>query len=162
MLELLKPYVLYVSFYLGVALTGGSVVHLPMDPPRYLLIGAIGIAIFIAASVADVRRRQAERSEAPVGGLGRYVGWSVVLSLGLGMLSGGIQHFLDFPHYAAALLPLGVALSLAAYLARENKVPAQPTLRRLAGATLVVVVALHLGLDHLAHDLAHNLDGHAH
>src|SRR5215213_11252081 len=123
MRQVLPPYVLYVALYLGVALTGGSVVHLPLDPPRYLLIGGIGVLVFIAASVADARRRHAAGLEGPGGGLGRYVGWSVLLSLGLGMLSGGIQHFLDFPHYAAALLPLGVLLSLAAFLGRERTVP---------------------------------------
>jgi hypothetical protein len=52
--------------------------------------------------------------------LGRYVGWSVLLSIGLGMLSGSIQHFIDFPHYAAALLSLGVPVTLAAYVGREG------------------------------------------
>ena len=153
MFDLLKPYVLYVALYLGVALTGGSVVHLPLDPARYLLIGAVGVLVFIAASVADARRRHAAGLEGPGGGLGRYVGWSVLLSLGLGMLSGGIQHFLDFPHYAAALLPLGVLLSLAAYLGRERTVPPRPQVLRLASGILAFALALYLGLDHLAHDL---------
>ncbi len=59
MADLLKPYVLYVALYLGVALTGGSVVHLPLAPGRYLLIGAIGVVVFIAASVAEARQRHA-------------------------------------------------------------------------------------------------------
>src|SRR5215217_7814299 len=59
MADLLKPYVLYVALYLGVALTGGSVVHLPLAPGRYLLIGCIGVIVFIVASVADARRRHA-------------------------------------------------------------------------------------------------------
>lgn len=160
MTNLLKPYVLYVALYLGVALTGGSVVHLPLDPSRYLLIGTVGVLIFIAASVADARRRHAAGLEGPGGGLGRYVGWSVLLSLGLGMLSGGIQHFLDFPHYAAALLPLGVVLSLAAYLARERTAPTGTPLYRLAAGALGFAVLLYLGLDHLAHDL--DGEGHAH
>jgi hypothetical protein len=160
MLDPLKPYILYVALYLGVALTGGSVVHLPLDPPRYLLIGAAGVLVFITASVADARRRHAAGLEGAGGGLGRYIGWSVLLSLGLGMLSGGIHHFLDFPHYAAALLPLGVLLSLAAYLAREQTVPARPQLLRLAGGTLAFALALYLGLDHLAHDIEG--EDHAH
>jgi hypothetical protein len=69
------------------------------------------------------------------------------------MLSGGIQHFLDFPHYAAALLPLGVLLSLAAYLGRERTVPPRPQMLCLAGSILVFAPVLYLGLDHLAHDL---------
>jgi hypothetical protein len=158
MRDLLKPYVLYVALYLGVALTGGSVVHLPLDPWRYAVIGLVGVVIFIVASVADARRRHVAGVEGGAGGLRQYVGWSVVLSLGLGMLSGGIQHFLDVPHYAAALLPLGVVLSFAAYLARERLTPPRPRLLRIGGGVLAFALVLYLGLDHLAHDL----DGGAH
>ena len=73
MLQILTPYALYVALYLGVALTGGSVVHLPLAPGRYLLIGAVGVAVFIAASVADARRRHAAGLEDPGAALGRYV-----------------------------------------------------------------------------------------
>ena len=76
-----------------------------------------------------------------------------MLSLGLGMLSGGIQHFLDFPDYAAALLPIGVLLSLAAYLARERTAPTGTPLWRLAGGAVAFAALFYLGLDHLAHDL---------
>jgi hypothetical protein len=117
MLEVPKPYVLLVALYLGFALTAGSVVHLPLDPPRCLLIDGVGVLIFIIASVADARRSHAAGLEGPGVGLGRYLGWSVLLSLGLGILSGGSQHF---PHYAAALLSLGVLLSLLDWLARER------------------------------------------
>src|SRR3712207_9354941 len=100
MSHVLPPYVLYVALYLGVALTGGSVVHLPLDPGRYLLIGAVGVAVFIAASALDARRRHAAAVEGG-GALGRYIPWSGGLSLGLGMVRGAIQHLLHFPHYPA-------------------------------------------------------------
>jgi hypothetical protein len=32
--HVLAPFVLYVSLYLGVALAGGAVAHLPLDPTR--------------------------------------------------------------------------------------------------------------------------------
>ena len=160
MFQILTPYALYVALYLGVALTGGSVVHLPLAPARYLLIGGIGVLVFIAASVADARRRHAAGLEGPGGGLGRYVGWSVVLSIGLGMLSGSIQHFIDSPHYAAALIPLGVIVSLVAYMGRERLSPSRPTLLRLGAVVGVVVVALALGLDLLADELVPH--GHDH
>ena len=153
MAEILRPYALYVALYLGVALTGGSIVHLPLDPGRYLLIGAVGVVVFILASVADARQRHAAGLEGPGGGLGRYVGWSVLLSIGLGMLSGSIQHFIDFPHYAAALIPLGVLASLAAYMGREQLSPPRPTLLRLGAAVGAVVVVLALGLDILADEM---------
>jgi hypothetical protein len=153
MAEILRPYTLYDALYLGVALTGGSIVHLPLDPARYLLIGGIGVLVFIVASVADARHRHAAGLEGPGGGLGRYVGWSVLLSIGLGMLSGSIQHFIDFPHYAAVLIPLGVLVSLAAYMGRERLSPPRPALLRLGATVAVVVVVLAFGLDILADEI---------
>ena len=154
MSHVLPPYVLYVALYLGVALTGGSVVHLPLAPARYLLIGAIGVAIFITASVADARRRHASGLEGSGGGLGRYVGWSVALSIGLGMLSGSIQHFIDFPHYASALLALGVPVTLAAYIGRERLDVPRPQLLRLGAGAAAFTAVLFLGLDLLADGIA--------
>jgi len=154
MLQILRPYALYVALYLGVALTGGSVVHLPLAPARYLLIGGIGVLVFIAASVADARRRHATGLEGPGGGLGRFVGWSVALSIGLGMLSGSIQHFIDFPHYAAALLSLGVPMTLAAYVGREGLDVPRPQLLRLGAAALAFALVLFLGLNLLADEIA--------
>ena len=160
MSSILLPYVHYVALYLGVALTGGSVVHLPLAPGRYVLIGLVGVAVFIAASVADARRRHAASVEGSGASLGRYVGWSVVLSVGLGMLSGSIQHFLDFPHYAAVLLPLGVLVSLAAYMGRERLSPPRPQLLRLGAVAVSFTLALALGLDILADEVAPH--GHDH
>ena len=118
MTTVLPPYLLYVALYLGVALTGGSVVHMPLDPKRSVLIGVIGVIIFIVASAIDARRRKLATAEGAA--LPGYIIWSVILSLGLGMLSGSIQHFIDFPQYAAALLALGVPVSLASYVGAKN------------------------------------------
>lgn len=160
MRQILMPYSLYVALYLGVALTGGSVVHLPLDPLRYVLIGSLGVLVFIAASAADARRRQTAVLEGGDGALGRYIAWSVVLSLGLGMLSGSIQHFLDFPHYAAVLLPLGVPVTLVAYIRRERLTLARPQLWRLVAVTVGFTLVLGLALDLLADELAPH--GHDH
>jgi len=160
MSNILLPYIHYVALYLGVALTGGSVVHLPLAPGRYLLIGLVGVVVFIVASVADARRRHATAVEGDNASLGRYVGWSVVLSVGLGMLSGSIQHFLDFPHYAAVLLPLGVLLSLGAYIGRERLSPPRPQLAKLGIMVASFTLALALGLDILADEIAPH--GHDH
>ena len=159
MSHVLPPYVLYVALYLGVALAGGSVVHLPLDPGRYLLIGAVGVVVFIAASALDARRRRAAAVEGS-GALGSYLAWSVALSIGLGMLSGSIQHFLDFPHYAAVLLPLGVPVTLVAYMGRERLSLPRPQLLRLGAVAVAFTLVLALGLDTLADAIAPH--GHAH
>ena len=148
-MTVLPPYLLYVALYLGVALTGGSVVHMPLDPKRYVLIGVI---IFIVASAIDARRRKLATAEGAA--LPGYIVWSVILSLGLGMLSGSIQHFIDFPQYAAALLALGVPVSLASYMGREKLMVRGPQLVTLVIAVAVFTVVLFLGLDWIADEIA--------
>lgn len=81
-------------------------------------------------------------------------------SLGRDMLSGSIQHFLDFPHYAAVLLPLGVLVSLAAYMGRERLSPPRPQLLRLDAVAASFALAPALGLDILADQIAPH--GHDH
>jgi hypothetical protein len=76
------------------------------------------------------------------------------------MLSGSIQHFLDFPHYAAVLLPLGVPVTLAAYMGRERLTLPGPQLLRLGAAAAAFTLALALGLDVLADEIAPH--GHEH
>ena len=70
------------------------------------------------------------------------------------MLSGSIQHFIDFPHYAAALLASGVPVTLAAYMGRERLSLPRPQLLRLGAAALAFTLVLFLGLDLLADEFA--------
>ena len=77
----------------------------------------------------------------------------MLLSIGLGMLSGSIQHFIDFPHYAAALLSLGVPVTLAAYIGRERLDVPRPQPLRLGAAALAFTLVLFLGLDVVADEL---------
>jgi hypothetical protein len=69
-------------------------------------------------------------------------------------------HFLDFPHYAAVLLPLGVLLSLGAYIGRERLSPPRPQLAKLGIMVASFTLALALGLDILADEIAPH--GHDH
>ena len=125
---------------------------MPLDPKRYVLIGVIGVIIFIVASAIDARRRKLATAEGAA--LPGYIVWSVILSLGLGMLSGSIQHFIDFPQYAAALLALGVPVSLASYMGREKLTVRGTQLVALVIAVGVFTVVLFLGLDWIADEIA--------
>ena len=70
------------------------------------------------------------------------------------MLGGSIQHFLDFPHYAAVLPPLGVPVTLAGYVGREKAVLRTSELWWLIAVALGFTLALALGLDLLADEIA--------
>ena len=113
--------------------------HQPLDPARYTTIALVGVAVFLAATVLN------EFVLAPVRPTGsraaRLIAASLVLSLGIGMLSGGIQHFRDFPERAAVLIPVGVVLSFLAYVARNGRTP----MRTVIGWRGASVIALALG-----------------
>ena len=133
------PYLGHVGYFVGAGLISGGIVHQPLDPARYTTIALAGVAIFIGATVLN------EFVLAPVRPTGsravRLLVASLALSLGIGMLSGGIQHFLDFPRRAAVLSPVGVVLSFVAYVARNGHTP----VRTVAGWRGAGVVVLALG-----------------
>lgn len=54
-----------------------------------------------------------------MGAVAHLVGAALLLSLGIGMLAGGIQHFADFPARAALLIPLGLVASFVAYVVKH-------------------------------------------
>ncbi|WP_196218136.1 hypothetical protein [Streptomyces blattellae] len=123
--------------------------HHPLDPTRYTLIAVIGAAVFLCATVLnEFVLTRSRPSPAKVCGV---VAASLALSFGIGMLSGGLQHFEDFPERAAMLILFGLALSFVAYVLRH-----QPTRWRgilcPAGILVSVTAAVaFVGLKGIAH-----------
>jgi hypothetical protein len=142
--DVIARYGQYVALFVGAGLISGSVVHFPLAPMRYAVIGGVGAAIFAIASVIG------ERSSKDPAGLVRVAVTSLVLALGIGMISGSIQHFQDIPDRAATLIPLGLALSIAAFILRNGLRPENEDLAALALWSVTAIVALLIGLGALA------------
>jgi hypothetical protein len=143
--SVVMSYAGYVGCFVGAGLISGGVVHYPLDPARYTQIAVAGVAVFVAATICNelaITKGSRPTALAVV----RLVVASLLLSIGIGMLSGGIQHFMDFPARATFLIPLGLLLSFTAYLLwRGIDLRAGSTLR--AGATVVgIAAAAFLGL----------------
>ncbi len=115
---LVRPYLGYVGYFVGAGMISGGIVHYPLNPTYYAILVAAGVTLFLAATILN----EIVLSTTPVSTrrLVRLVGASLFLSFGIGMFSGGIQHFTDFPERAATLIPLGVALSFGAYILRNG------------------------------------------
>ena len=125
-------YVTHLLSYLGVALLGGSIVHigtLDAGNTRYVTLGCVGLAMMIIGSVLEARISKEAISVT-------YVGTITALAVSTGLLSGGIQHFLDNPVYAGYLLATGIIVS---YLAFASKYHLPTTAH---GIITVVLVAL--------------------
>lgn len=156
---LLSGYAAYLGYFVGAGLISGAVVHHPLDPARYTMIGAAGAALFLIAAVATELQQPGRIS---AGRLLVVLGSSLALSFGIGMLSGGLQHFEDFPTRAAMLVPSGLLLSFLAYSVKEAERP----FRRIFGLPgLLVLVASLLafgGLRQVAAGLGEPAGGHGH
>lgn len=46
--------------------------------------------------------------------------FSILLAVGVGMISGGVQHFDEVPVYASRLIPLGILLSLVGFVFKNG------------------------------------------
>ncbi|MFG2302436.1 hypothetical protein [Actinacidiphila glaucinigra] len=138
----------YVLYFVGAGLISGAIVHHPLDPARYTKIAATGVLVFLAATVLNEFVLARERPALPRMVL--VIGASLMLSFGIGMLSGGLQHFEDFPARGAVLVPLGIVVSFVAFVVKDAK----SSWRRIFGpiglVVLLVAAASFVGLRQVA------------
>lgn len=124
------------------------------------MIALVGAAVFLCATLLNefILKRQRPSASKVVA----IVLASLALSFGIGMLSGGMQHFEDFPERAAMLIPFGLALSFVAYVLRYD--PAR--WRSIIGPTgllvLVTAAVAFVGLRGIAADMAAESGGGGH
>lgn len=155
-------YIGYVLYFVGAGLISGAVVHHPLDPARYTKIAVVGVLVFLVATVVNefllATERPALRRAVVV------IAASLLLSFGIGMLSGGLQHFEDFPDRGAVLVPLGITVSFVAFVLKD----AESSWRRIFGplglAVLLTAAVSFFGLHAVADGLGgpSGESGHSH
>ncbi|MCX5404047.1 hypothetical protein OHA37_09135 [Streptomyces sp. NBC_00335] len=146
--SLAARYLGYVGYFVGAGLISGAVVHHPLDPDRYTRIAAYGALVFLAATVLNEFLLTRERP-----GLPRMlvvIGSSLLLSFGIGMLSGGLQHFDDFPARGAVLVPAGILVSFTAYVVKDAETPTRRIFSPLGLTVLAVAALAFFGLREVA------------
>ncbi len=132
--------------YVGVGLISGSVVHagtLGGGSLQYIVLIVLGVIAFVIGTVME-ETKKSERS------LLKYVLISVILSLGVGMVSGGTQHYLDGPVYASFLIPIGLGVGYLAFIFRDYT--SKVNLKRIVGIVLFAAVSFGF-LYGIAHSL---------
>lgn len=155
-------YIGYVLYFVGAGLISGAVVHHPLDPTRYTKIAVIGVLVFLAATVVNEFLLATDRPALRRAIL--VIGASLLLSFGIGMLSGGLQHFEDFPDRGAVLVPLGITVSFIAFVLKD----AHSSWRRIFGplglAVLLTAAVSFFGLQAVADGLGEpsGESGHSH
>ncbi|GLW47496.1 hypothetical protein Stsp02_31580 [Streptomyces sp. NBRC 14336] len=157
---MIGDYLGYATTFVGAGLISGAVVHHPLDPDRYTVIALIGALVFLGSTLLNefVLKRQRPSVSKVVG----VVLASLALSFGIGMLSGGMQHFEDFPERAAMLIPFGLALSFVAYVLRYQTARWRSIVGPTGILVLVTAAMAFFGLRGIAADMAAESDGGGH
>jgi uncharacterized protein (DUF305 family) len=105
------------SLFLGTGFISGAIVHSAGVFAWYeFFLFCIGILLFTLGAYQQIRQGLITT----VLPLPKFLGMTALLSVGIGILSGGIQHFLDTPQFATWMIALGLPIGGIMYLAREQ------------------------------------------
>lgn len=117
--EVFKPYFSYLVMFLGMGLISGSVLHAAQEDMRQYALALMGLGAMLFALGSYLNEVLFK-----TGILGdnvlRYVCLSLLLAIGIGMVSGSTQHFFDSPVFSSYAAPLGVFLSSVAFAIRQG------------------------------------------
>lgn len=149
--KLFLPYLVYIGLFIGTGFLSGSIVHYPMNPARFTVIGIIGALIFTTSST--INEKYFNKQNFQKEGLFKIIIFSLILSLGIGMISGAVQHFDEEPLYASYLIPLGLLVSLVGYVLKNDIRFSAKKFAVLGSVTLAVLLVLGFSLRSLAHEI---------
>lgn len=158
--SLYARYVGAMLYFVGAALIAGAVVHFPLDPPVYTVICGVGALVFLLGTVVNEFVFAAERPA-----LGRAIAlvtFSLLLSFGVGLLGGGIQHFEQFPERSAAMTPIGLVMSYAAYVAKDPEGRWRNLLSLFGAGVVIVAVVTWFGMVAIADSMESTGHEHSH
>ena len=156
--SLYSRYIGAMLYFMGAALIAGAVVHYPLDPPQYTVICIVGALVFLLGTIVNEFVLAPERPNGrQVLGL---VAFSLLLSFGVGMVGGGIQHFTQFPERSAAMTPIGLVMSYAAFIAKDNDGRWRHAFSLFGAGVILVAGLTWLGMSALGSTV--DSEGHSH
>ena len=147
--------------YTGISFIAGSVTHGAFTGQRSIITAMLGVVFFVLGTVLE----KTGESEKPQS-LTRLLLIGIFGSVGLGLFTGGLQHFPDSPDRSAWVVPLGFLISLIALYLTEAKAKvgsAVFTKYALIGTIVVALAsfaALHIFDDHDDDHHTHDVKGH--
>ncbi|MBC7735683.1 MAG: hypothetical protein H7245_00275, partial [Candidatus Saccharibacteria bacterium] len=102
--EVFKPYVSYLTMFLGMGLISGSVVHAAQEEMRLYALSLMGIGA-VLFSLGSYLNEVLFKTGIMGDTVLKYVLLSLLLAIGVGFVSGSTQHFFDTPIFASYLAP---------------------------------------------------------
>ncbi|WP_171110561.1 MULTISPECIES: DUF3784 domain-containing protein [Streptomyces] len=135
-------------YFMGAALIAGAVVHYPIDPSLYTIICVVGAFVFLLGTIVNEFVLADERPK--LGQAVSLVAFSLLLSFGVGLVGGGIQHFEQFPERSAWMTPIGLLMSYVAFVAKDSKGRWRHLVSPFAAVVVVISALTWLGMTSLA------------
>ncbi len=131
----------FIALFLGTGFIAGSIVHLGEGVNVWdVSILSLGVLLFVTGSFAQERASGSHNIRRH--GIVQFFILSFLLSVGIGMASGGMQHFVDTPSYSAVLIPLGFTLGFLAYLFKEGDTLKRTQWWTVASGALIIFLCL--------------------
>lgn len=156
--SLYSRYIGAMLYFMGAALIAGAVVHYPVNPGLYTIICVVGAVVFLLGTFVNEFVLADER---PL--LRRAISlvtFSLLLSFGVGLVGGGIQHFEQFPQRSAWMTPIGLVMSYVAFVAKDAKGGLRHLVSPFAIGVVVVAALTWFGMSALASTI--DSEGHSH
>lgn len=98
--------------YIGISFIAGAVSHGAFSNSRSLMTAGIGVVFFVLGQMIEYFTADSFNPN----GLIKSLIVGTVLAIGLGLFTGGLQHFPDSPERSLWVVPLGFVMSLVALL----------------------------------------------
>jgi hypothetical protein len=153
----------YLAYFVGVSFQSGGIVHYSLNPARYGRLIIIGAVIFVVGAIGSdlIEKESVLRSSGPAG-FASFIASSLVLSIGVGLIGGSVQHFSDIPNRAPYFIGMGLLLSAIGFHGRFR--PHRRRKEMVAGIALVALLTVPVvgGLRAYASQLPASIDEHAH
>ena len=150
--NLILSFVSYLALFVGTGFISGAIVHSGdvNQIPKYALIGIVGVSLFLAGSSIQefVLNKNTQKT-----GIIKFFFFSLLLSIGIGMISGGTQHFSDFPVYSSFLIPIGLIVSLLAFIFKNDYKISNESFAGVLGVFVMISSLLFFGLNNYANSI---------
>lgn len=162
--KVLAPFFTFAALFIGTGFISGSIVHLG-EGVNVWDLSVLGMGVLLFTTGSYIQETVFNGKSLRDGGMISFLFTSLILSLGIGMASGGMQHFSDTPSYSAILIPVGLAIGIIAFAFKQKIEIPSAHFKIFAACTLVFAVIGVTGLRTVAHQLEHDLvpsASHAH
>lgn len=141
--QVFVPFVIFTAMFVGAGFISGGIVHLGDGFNWWdLSLILVGIVLFVIGSYAQELR--GSQNNLKKEGIVLFLFYSLLLSIGIGMASGGTQHFVDTPEYSNYLIPLGLLLGVPAFALKQNIPLLKNEWVKLIIISFLIAVALFL------------------